>query len=125
MIADTTFFSDLLAERKRGVPGAATVLLAKHRSRRIRGTVISVGEIAVLFPTSISAWEWMQAWSIYRLTPGVVLAAADVDRELIRSGGRLGENDNWIAGFARYYREPLVSRDTAFDRVRNLRRIGY
>lgn len=67
----------------------------------------------------------MQAWSIYRLTPGVVLAAADVDRELIRSGGRLGENDNWIAGIARYYREPLVSRDTAFDRVRNLRRIGY
>lgn len=125
MIADTTFFSDLLAERKRGIPGAAMALLAKHRSRKIRGTVISAGELAVLFPSSPPAWEWMQAWSIYRLTPGVVLAAADVDRELIRAGGRLGENDNWIAGFARHYREPLISRDVAFDRVRGLRRIAY
>jgi hypothetical protein len=30
-----------------------------------------------------------------------------------------------IAGFARYYREPIISRDVAFDRVEGLRRIGY
>jgi hypothetical protein len=124
MIADTTFTPDLPAKRKRGVPGAATALPAKHRSRQIRGTIISAGGIAVLFPTSIPAWEWMQARSVYRLTAGIVLAAADVDRELIRSGGRLGENDNRTAGFARHHREPLVSRDADFDRVRNLRRIG-
>ena len=54
-----------------------------------------------------------------------VKAAADIDRELIAVGRRLGENDNWIAGFARCYREPLISRDVAFDRVRGLRRIVY
>ena len=37
----------------------------------------------------------------------------------------LGENDNWIAGFTRYYREPLISRDGDFDRVAGLRRISY
>ncbi len=48
-----------------------------------------------------------------------------MDRELIASGQRLGENDNWIAGFCRYYREPVISRDTAFDRVGGLRRLAY
>ncbi len=56
---------------------------------------------------------------------GIVDAAADVDRDLIRTGDRLGENDNWIAGFAKYYREPVISRDIAFDRVRGLRRLSY
>ncbi len=41
------------------------------------------------------------------------------------SGHRLGENDNWIAGFCRYYRPPLISRDNAFDRVMGLRRMDY
>ncbi len=44
---------------------------------------------------------------------------------LIRTGERLGENDNWIAGFCRYYREPLISQDRDFDRVRGLRRLAY
>ena len=38
---------------------------------------------------------------------------------------RLGENDNWIAGFCRYYGQPIISRDAAFDRVRALRRLDY
>lgn len=40
-------------------------------------------------------------------------------------GQRFGENDNWIAGFARYYREPLIGRDQAFDRAPGVRRISY
>jgi predicted nucleic acid-binding protein len=87
--------------------------------------MINLGEIAISFPTSAAAWEYFQKFTIYRLHPGVVDAAADVDRELIRTGGRLGENDNWIAGFARYHREPLISLDVAFDRVPGLRRIAY
>jgi predicted nucleic acid-binding protein len=59
------------------------------------------------------------------LTPEIALAAAAVERELITNRGRLGENDNWIAGFCRYYGQPVISRDTAFDRVRALRRLEY
>ena len=58
-----------------------------------------------------------------RLTPEIALVAAQIDRELIDQ--RLGENDNWIAGFCRYYGQPIISRDTAFDRVRGLRRLSY
>ena len=67
----------------------------------------------------------MQKWKIYRLHDGVALAAADVDRELSRTGQRLGDNDNWIAGFARYYRQPVISHDDAFDRVPGVRRVNY
>ena len=55
---------------------------------------------------------------------GVAEAAADVDREMMSIGQRLGENDNWIAGFCRYYGQPVISLDGAFDRVPRLRPIG-
>ena len=60
-----------------------------------------------------------------RLTPEIAYAAASVDRELIILGQRLGENDNWIAGFCRYYAQPILGCDAAFDRVRGLRRLHY
>jgi predicted nucleic acid-binding protein len=126
MIADTTFLIDFREERLAGKIGPArSFFSANRRGTLIRTTIISLGEIAVAFPDSESAWFYFQKWTIYRLTPGVINAAADIDRELIRKGGRLGENDNWIAGFARYYKEPVISRDTAFDRVRGVRRIAY
>jgi predicted nucleic acid-binding protein len=53
------------------------------------------------------------------------LSVADMDRELMRKGNRLRENDNWIAGFCRYYREPVMSLGGAFDRVPQLRRLAY
>jgi hypothetical protein len=33
----------------------------------------------------------------------------------MQSGDRLGENDNWIAGFARYYGQLLISNDLGFE----------
>ena len=66
-------------------------------------------EIAVIFPTLAEAWAYFRAWKIYLLHRGVAEAAADVDRILVRAGQRLGENDNWMAGFWRYYREPVIS----------------
>ena len=125
MIADTTFLSDLVDERDQGITGPAVIFLRNHRQDVIRTTIISVAEIAVLFETTQDAWRWLQKWTIYRLHDGVANEAADIDRRMREKGGRLGENDNWIAGFAAYYREPVISRDQAFDRVRRIRRISY
>jgi predicted nucleic acid-binding protein len=124
MIADTTFASHLLREQQRQ-PGPAMRFLAAQRAKTIRLSIISAGEISVLFPNAALAWEWLDDWTIYRLHPGIVDAAADIDRRLLREGGRLGENDTWIAGFALYYREPLISLDAAFDGVPGLRRVRY
>jgi len=125
MIADTTFVSDLLKERRLGRSAEATSFFHQRRPQKIRTTIITAGELLVMFDNSTDAWEWLKPWTIYRLHPGIVEAAADIDRAMRRRGHRLGENDNWIAGFARYYREPLISRDKAFDGVAGVRRMVY
>ena len=125
MIADTTFVSDLFRERERGQSGPANQFFAEHRPEIIRVSIITAGELAVWFEHSWEAWVALRDWTICRLHPGIVDVAADIDRHLLASGERLGENDNWIAGFARYYREPIISRDAGFDRVPSLRRLAY
>jgi predicted nucleic acid-binding protein len=79
----------------------------------------------VLFATNQEARLFLQRYRQLRLFPEVAYVAAEIDRELLDQGLRLGENDNWIAGFCRYYGQPLISQDTAFDRVRGLRRLRY
>ena len=125
MIADTTFLIRFARERFSGVTGPANAFFARHRPRRIRTSIISIGEVAVGFESTEAAWDYFRKWKIYPLHRGIVEAAADVDRHLSSTGNRLGENDNWIAGFCRYYREPLISLDAAFDRVPALRRLSY
>jgi predicted nucleic acid-binding protein len=125
MICDTTFLGDLYEERGAAHRGPAHEFLARHRTQAILTTVVSAGELAVIFPVLDAARRFLANYRILRLTPEVAYAAAGVDRELIETGARLGENDNWIAGFCRYYGQPLISRDAAFDRVRGLRRLPY
>ena len=125
MIADTTFLSDFLKEQRRRQRGPASAFLAAHRIAPIRTTIISAAEIAVLFPDSAAAFAWLAGWKIHPLHAGIAAAAADIDRQLITLGARLGENDNWIAAFAAYHREPLISHDQAFDRAPGIRRDHY
>jgi predicted nucleic acid-binding protein len=125
MIADTTFLIHFVREGLAGRLGPARTFLIRHRQERIRTTIVSLGEVSVSFATSAHAWEYFKHWRIYPLHRGIVDAAAEIDRELIRTGRRLGENDNWIAGFCRYYRQPVISRDAAFSRVPGLRRLSY
>jgi predicted nucleic acid-binding protein len=99
--------------------------LAVQRPGVVRTCIICMAEVAVSFPTSAEAWKYFHAFRIYPVHRGIAETAANVDRRLIQSGNRLGENDNWIAGFGLYYREALISLDSAFDRVPGLRRITY
>jgi predicted nucleic acid-binding protein len=125
MIADTTFLIHFASERAQGRSGPARIFLARHRREIIRTSIISLAEVAAGFENSADAWDSFKWWKIYALHRGIAEAAADVDRELSIIGQRLGENDNWIAGFCRYYHEPVISADVAFDRVPRLRRISY
>ena len=125
MIADTTFLIQFHREARIGQRGPARMFFAQHRREIVRTSIISLAEIAPSFRRSADAWKYFDGWKVYPLHSGIAQAAADVDRELIRLGQRLGENDNWIAGFCRYYREPVISRDEAFERVAGLRRVAY
>jgi len=125
MICDTNFLTELYDEQQAGMQGPAAAFLARHRRMPFLVTVISVGEVAVIFADQSDARRFLSRYRALRLTPEVAYTAALIDRELMASGSRLGENDNWIAAFCRYYGQPLISRDRAFDRVRNLRRLNY
>ena len=125
MIADTTFLSDFHGEQEARRRGPASAFLAARRSEKILVTVISVGEIAVIFDSGAETRQFLGPYRLLRLSPEVAYTAAEIDREQIAVGARLGENDNWIAGFCRYYGQPLISRDRAFDQVRGLRRLAY
>ena len=125
MICDTTFLSDLVRERENGWRGPAFTFLAARRRQPFLVTVISIGEIAVMYATPNDARLLLSHYRVLRLTPEIAYTAAAIDRELIQTGRRLGENDNWIASFCRYYGQPVVSRDRAFDRVPGLRRLAY
>jgi len=125
MIADTTFLIQFVNEGAQGRRGPARSFLARHRMENIRTSIISLAEVAGGFKNSAAAWDYFKWWKIYALHRGIAEAAADLDRELTVLGRRLGENDNWIAGFCRFYREPVISADVAFDRVPRLRRIRY
>lgn len=125
MICDTNFLSDLHDEQAAGMQGPAAGFLARHRRTPLLVTVISIGEVAVIFAEQSEARRFLSRYRTLRLTPEVAYTAALIDRELIEVGARLGENDNWLAAFCRYYGQPLISRDQAFDRVRGLRRLPY
>ena len=125
MIADTTFLIDLLREQKAGKEGRATRFLQSNRDAVFRTTIITVGEIAAGFDNVEDARNFFSRIPLLRLSMETVYECARVDQELRAVGQRLGENDNWIAGIARYYGEPLISNDKAFNRVQDLEVISY
>jgi len=49
-------------------------------------TVISAGELAVIFDSNDQTCAFLNRYRILRLTPEVAYAAAAVDRELIGAG---------------------------------------
>jgi len=125
MFLDTNFLIDLSRELQTRIVGPARTFLGRQRAAVQSMSVISLGELAVGMQNNESARRFVARFRIVSLKPEIALAAADVDRELMALGQRLGENDNWIAGFCRYYGVPVVSNDRAFDRVRGLRRLAY
>jgi predicted nucleic acid-binding protein len=125
MLADTTFLIDFYAERLAKRAGPATACLARHRTDAFRISVVSIAEFSAGFQNPLQARIFLDTFHALRLFPEAAYEAGAIDRELIASGSRLGEADNLIAGTARYYGIPLVSKDRAFDRVRGIRRIAY
>ncbi|NBV21043.1 MAG: hypothetical protein EBS05_03480 [Proteobacteria bacterium] len=109
MIADTTFVSDLIQERRRDQAGPATQFFHAQRAQRIRLTIITAGEVWVLFQTSAAARYWLARWEIYPLHMGVVEAAGEIDRAMIASGRRSGRTTTGLP----VLRATIVSRSSA------------
>lgn len=125
MFLDTNFLIDLEEELGARRVGPARQFLGAHRNDLVVVSVVAFGELAAGMHNNEAARIFLAGFRVVTLKPEIALEAANVDRELMATGERLGENDTWLAGSARYYGVPLVSNDTAFDRVRGLRRLSY
>jgi tRNA(fMet)-specific endonuclease VapC len=126
MLLDTQFLINFQREIESEENGPARRFLARHRNKPAMISVVSLGEIAAGMIDSATARAFARRFGrTINLFPELALVAAQIDRELIAGGMRLGENDNWLAGTARYYGISIVSNDDDFDWVRGLRRTSY
>jgi len=83
MICDTTLLSDLAREQIDGRPRGAAAFLRAHRNQPFLVSVISIGEVAVIFEDFNHARIFLAHYRQLRLTPEIAFAAAAVDQELI------------------------------------------
>jgi predicted nucleic acid-binding protein len=125
MLTDTTFWIDLAEEKDRGEAGPARQFLARHRAATLRVSIITWGELAPGVNSPAELDHLLRRVRIMHLHVQIAWEAGRIERELAARGQRLSENDNWIAATARVAGLRLVTRDTAFDRVRGLKVIAY
>ena len=125
MILDTNALSALLDKE-------ATLLEAIRDSRELALPVIVLGEFRFGISVSRRRDEYL-AWlrrdlSLFRVLPVVEETSvyyATIRSELKAGGSPIPANDAWIAALARQHRMPIVSRDTHFDKVKSIERLGW
>lgn len=125
MILDTNALSALLDKE-------AALLEAIRDSRELALPVIVLGEFRFGISVSRRRDEYL-AWlrrdlSLFRVLPvgeETSVYYATIRSELKAGGSPIPANDAWIAALARQHRMPIVSRDTHFDRVKNVERVGW
>ena len=125
MILDTNALSALLDKE-------AALLEAIRDSRELALPVIVLGEFRFGISVSRRRNEYL-AWlrrdlSLFRVLPVVEETSvyyATIRSELKAGGFPIPANDARIAALARQHRMPIVSRDTHFDKVKNIQRLGW
>jgi predicted nucleic acid-binding protein len=125
VLTDTTFWIDLLEEHHEHRRGPARVFIAKHRGFELYVSIVTWGELAEGFAKFEDLGNFLHGIRLLMLPQQIAWEASRIQRELAATGGRLGENDSWIAATARGWGHRLVSRDDAFDRVPRLRVVRY
>ena len=122
MLTDTTFWIDLLSERRTGRAGAASAFVAAHRPQVFSLSIITWGELAESFADSQSLEHVLRNVPVLPLPRHVAWQASRIQRGLAQ---RLGENDAWIAATALTWGKRLLTRDKAFQRVSRLITVSY
>ncbi len=126
MLTDTTFWLDLFEERRtQGLTGPVGQFIARHRAFRFYVSIITWGELAEGFPEYGDLERALRGIALLPLPQHVVWEGSRIQRQLAARGGRLGENDTWIAATALSWGKRLVTRDGAFRRVPRLVTVPY
>jgi predicted nucleic acid-binding protein len=122
VLTDTTFWIDLLLERRTGRAGVASAFVAANRSQVFSLSLITWGELAESFADSQSLEHVLRNVPVLPLPRHVAWQASRIQPGLAQ---RLGENDAWIAATALAWGKRLLTRDKAFQRVPRLITVSY
>ena len=69
--------------------------------------------------------ESLRVCKILDVTAETAARYAEVRTELKKAGTPIPSNDTWIAALCRQHGLPLLSRDTHFDVVKGIKRVGW
>ena len=126
-LLDTNFRVDLHDELRRGdgADGPAKRFMMAHRSHLMVITPVTANEYAAGIRNEREARRFLRRFRMVAMGRDIALFASRIDREQSAKGKRLGENDTWQAAVAPRFDLTLVTADTDFDKVPQLKRRSY
>jgi predicted nucleic acid-binding protein len=127
LLLDTNFLIDLHAElrRKDGVDGPAKRFMRANRTLPMAITPVTANEYAAGIRNEREARRFLRRFRMIALGRDIAFSASRIDREQSAKGLRLGENDTWQAAVALRFGLTIVTDDTDFDKVPQMKRRNY
>ena len=121
LVLDTSALIGLEHELAESRVGPLRDYLGRHKSEDLACSTVTVGELAS-GASETATRVLLRHLRKLPVSEALAYRAGELDRQLMRIGARLGENDNWIAATALHYSATLLYTDGDFDRVPGLKR---
>ncbi len=127
LLLDTIFLIDHPAELRRpdGADGPAKRFMRANRTQPMAITPITANEYAAGIRNEREARRFLRRFRMVAIGRDIALFASRIDREQSAKGMRLGENDTWQAAVALRFGLTLVTDDTDFEMVPQVKRRNY
>jgi predicted nucleic acid-binding protein len=127
LLLDTNFLIDLHDElrRKDRADGPAKRFMRAHRTLPMAITPVTAQEYAAGIRHEREARRFLRRFRMIAFGRDIALFASRIDREQSAKGLRLGENDTWQAAAALRFDLTIVTNDTDFSRVPQLKHRNY
>jgi predicted nucleic acid-binding protein len=121
LLLDTSALIDLERELAEREVGPIRAYLGRHKGEDLACSTVTVGELAA-GGSETAIRVFLRHLRKIPLSEIIAYRAGELDQKQIRTGQRLGENDNWIAAIALHYSATLVYTDGDFDRIAGIKR---
>jgi predicted nucleic acid-binding protein len=122
LLLDTSALIDLERELAQLEVGPIRAYLGRRKGEDLACSTVTVGELAA-GGDETAIRVFLRLLRKIPLSEAIAYRAGELDRDQMRRGQRLGENDTWIAATALHYSATLVYTDGDFDRVTGIKRV--
>jgi len=127
LLLDTNFLIDLHAELRHryGADGPAKRFMRANKTLPVAITPVTANEYAAGIRNEREARRFLRRFRMIALGRDIAFLASRIDREQSSKGLRLGENDTWQAAVALRFGLTLVTDDTDFAKVPQVKCRNY